>query len=239
MDLFSELITAVQSDLTIGDESSLFPLDNVKSAINRSYRKAGGLFLWPETEDAKKTSSVDGQDYYDYPQNWRADSMWKLKVDGVRYGEKPDGSPLTFPDFLNFKEDNPNSTEKKWSTQWRRYFITPTPSSDGSNNICIWGQKVVEKMVENDDTTIFSYALPEGNEAIVLEAVAILKSKGEEEDKGQFRSAEAKQILIVAWGKIRANQAKYEKIEPFFDVPDFFAGNNRRRGRKDTNYGDF
>lgn len=237
MDLFSELISAVQSDLTIGDESSLYPLDTVKLALNRAYRKAGGLFLWPETEDAKKASSVSGQDYYDYPTNWRPDSVWKLKVDGVRYGEDPDGSPLTYPDYLNFKEDEADSTDKKWSSQWRRYFISPTPTANGVSNIEVWGQKVVEKMVDLDDITIFSYAAPEGNEAVVLEAVAILKSKGEEEDKGQFRSAEAKQILIVMWGKIRANQAKYEKREPFFEVPDMFRP--RRSGRKDSNIGKF
>ena len=64
--------------------------------------------------------------------------------------------------------------------------------------------------------------MPECNEAIVLEAAAILKAKGENEKSSGFKSAEAKQILAVAWGKIRQNQNKYEKTTPFFQVEDMF-----------------
>lgn len=235
MDLFSELITAVQSDLNIGDESSLFPLATVKLAINRAYRKAGALFPWPELQDAKKTSSVANQEYYDYPDTWRPLSVWKLTVGDERYGEEPDGSPLSYDDYLNWKEDYPSSTDKKWANQWRRYFIWPIPTTNGDNNICIWGITNVETLTNNSDVTIFSYSMPECNEALVLEAVAILKSKGEEEKKGEFRSLEAKQILAGAWGKIRAEKAKYEKNQPAFDVPNYFGNTSTKdlRGRFD------
>lgn len=224
MDLFSELVQAVQDDLTVGSESTLFPLALIKRAINRAYRKAAGLFRWPELEDAKKTSTVSGQEYYDFPQNWQADSIKRLEVDDNQYGETPDGSPMNYDDYLTWRrdDDNANSTDKKWSVQWRRFFIYPVPTTNGNNNITVWGQRVVDALASDGDVTIFSYALPEGNEAIVLEAVAILKSKGEQEKSGEFRSAEAKQILATAWGKIKQNQAKYEKTQPFFDVPDMF-----------------
>jgi len=55
-----------------------------------------------------------------------------------------------------------------------------------------------------------------------LEANAILKNKGEAEQSGQFRSSEAKQILTIAWNKIRQEQAKYEKTQPMFEVDDLF-----------------
>jgi hypothetical protein len=223
MDEFSELIEAVQSDLTVGDESSLFPLATIKLAINRSYRKAGGLFRWPETEDAKKTSTQASQDYYDYPQTWRPDSVWRVEVSGVRYGEEPDGSPLAFPDWLIWKEDYPTSTEKRWSTQWRRYFISPTPITNGSSDLVVYGQEVVEKLVNDSDVTIFSYSMPECNDAITMEAVAILKSKGNNREGGEMISVEAKQILATAWSKIRQEQAKNEKTQPFFEVNDFFS----------------
>jgi len=70
--------------------------------------------------------------------------------------------------------------------------------------------------------------MPECNEAIVLEAEAILKSKGEEDKAGEFRSLQAKQILVVAWNKIRQEQNKYERIKPYFDVPDFFSVGNTK-----------
>lgn len=222
MDEFSDLISAVQSDLTVGSESTLFPSDTIKLALNRSYRKAGGLFRWPETEDSKNASTKNGYEYYDYPSNWRPDSVWKLMVDDVDYGE-----PLTFKDYLYEKEEDiPSGRDYLWSSQWRRYFIYPTPTTDGTNNISIWGQKVVDELVNNTDTTIFSYAMPECNDAVVLEAVAILKSKGENDKGAEFKSAEAKQILTIAWGKVRQDQAKYLKSQPFFDIPDLLARNS-------------
>lgn len=225
MDTFLELITAVQSDNTIGSESSLYPLTTVKLAINRSYTKIGHLFSWPEREDAKKTSTVANQEYYDYPDNWVPDSIWKLKIDGEDYGD-----PLVYKDYLFEKEEDvPSGLTKMWTNQWRRYFAYPTPTTNGNNNICIWGLKAVDILVNNTDVTIFSYSMRELNDAIVLESTAILKAKGEQEDRSQFRSAEAKQIAIVAWGKIRQQQAKHEKTQPMWDVPDYFGRSSRKQ----------
>jgi hypothetical protein len=223
MDLFSDLQTAVQTDLTIDSNSPLFTPTIIKLAINRAYRKAGGLFDWPETEDAKLTTTQANIEYYDYPVNWRPDSMWKLTVNG---DDNDYGDPIAYKDFLYEKEqDWPSGADVAWSSQWRRYFIYPIPTVAGQV-ISIHGFKVVDALVEDEDVTIFSYAMPECNEAIVLEAVAILKNKGEEEQKGQFRSAEAKGILAVSWSRIKKSLAKYEKTTPLFNVPDFFGANN-------------
>lgn len=237
MDLFSDLIQGVQDDMNLNDQSPLYPLARVKRAINRSYIKCGGLFLWPGTEDAKKTSTQANIEYYDYPVNWRDDSIWRLEVDDKQYGETPDGSPMKFEDYLTWRRDtnNANSTDKKWANQKRRYFIYPVPTSAGSYNISVWGQKVVDALSDNSDYTIFSYSMPECNDAVVLEAEAILKSQGHEEKAGEFRSTEAKQILVGAWNKIRQSQDKYEKGQPFLDVPDFF----RAKSTKDNTIGNF
>jgi hypothetical protein len=235
MDTFLNILQAVQDDLTVGDESTLYSPTLIKRAINRAYRKVGGLFPWPELQDAKETSTQVDQEYYDYPVNWRSNSIWKLRIDGVRYGEDPDGSPLSFDDYLNFKEDYPDSTEKKWANQWRRYFVWPVPTTVLTNKLCVWGIKVVTALSADADTTVFSYSTPEANEAIELEAVAILKSKSDDDKSAQFKSLEAKQILTVAWGKIAKEQAKYEKNQPFFYVPDMFGGSSSEdmRGRFD------
>ncbi len=225
MNTLAEMRVQVQSDLTIGDESTLYPTTTVDNAINRAYRKAGALFPWPELMDAKKTTTQTNQEYYDYPQSWRSNSIWKLDIDGVRYGEDPDGSPLSYDDYLNWKEDYPTNTDKKWANQWRRFFIWPVPTT-ATGVVSVWGIMVTETLTEDGSITIFSYSMPECNEALVLEAVAILKSKGEQENSALFRSTEAKQILASAWGKIMKEQAKYEKNQPFFEVPDYFSGSN-------------
>jgi hypothetical protein len=235
MDTLAEIRAAIQDDLTVGSESTLYNPTLIDRVINRAYRKVGGLFPWPELEDAKKTSTQVDQEYYDYPQNWRSNSVWKIVVDDVRYGEDPDGSSLSFDDYLNWKEDNPDSTEKKWANQWRRFFIWPVPTVYTENNIVVWGIKVIADLSSDSDVTVFSYSTPEANEAIELESVAILKSKGDNDKSAEFKSIEAKGILVVAWNKIAKEQAKYEKIMPFFDVPDFFGNGNSKdlRGRFD------
>lgn len=230
MDLLSDIVQAVQDDLTIGSESTLYPPALIKRVINRSYRKATGLYRWPELEDAKKTNTEVNQEYYDYPDTWQPDSMWKLKVDGEDYGD-----PLVFKDYLNEKEATSTQYDKMWSSQWRRFFIYPTPTALGSSNICIWGQKIATALTTDSSVTIFSYSMPECNEAIELETVAMLKGKGDKQQSGQFLSLEAKQILTVAWNKIRQNQTKYEKTQPMFEVPDFFSrgGAKQNTGRFD------
>lgn len=227
MDTLAELRAAIQNDLNVGGESTLYPPATIDLAINRAYRKVGGLFAWPELQDSKKTMTVADQEYYDYPTTWRSNSIWKLRVNLERYGEGLDGSPLTFDDYLNWKEDYPDSTDKKWANQERRYFIHPVPTV-ADLVICIWGIKNVTTLSDDADTTVFSYSTPEVNEAIILEAGAILKSKGEEEKSGEFRSLEAKQILTVSWGRHVREKAKYEKNMPSWNVPDFFGGGNSR-----------
>jgi len=235
---FSDIVQAIQDDLTIGEESTLYNPTLIKRAINRAYRKAAGLFPFPELQDAKKTVTQASQEYYDYPSNWRSNSIWKLSItnsdlEDERYGEDPDGSPLSFDDYLNWKEDYPDSTDKKWANQWRRFFVWPVPTALGSLStgirvITVWGIKVASDLSSDSDTTIFSSSMPEGNEAIELEAMAILKAKGEDDKSAEFKSAEAKQILITAWTKLAKEQAKYEKNQPFFYVPDFFGNGNSK-----------
>lgn len=237
MDLFSDLITAVQSDLTIDSTSTLFDPTKIKLSLNRAYNKSGGLFRWPETEDAQKTSAVINQEIYDYPDNWRPDSAWKLNVDGVDYGNN--GDPLVFRDYLYEKETNTSNLQHMWSSQSRRLFIYPIPTTNGNNNIEIWGQKVVDPLVLDTDVTIFSYSMRECNDAIVMEAVSILKTKGEDIQTSQFLNVNAEKILTIAWNKVRQDQQKYEKTTAMFVVPDYFknkGGTNTTNGSPIGNF---
>lgn len=221
MDTFEELIALVQNELVINDTSTLFPLSQVKLAINKAYVKAGGLFPWPELEDAKKTSTKSGYYYYDMPQNWYPDSIWRLEIDGVRYGLPPDGSPLVYKDFIEWREDNPNSTDKRWASQWKRFFIHPASTTNGNNNISIWGIRSVDLLSASDDVTIWSYSNRECNIAVVNEAIAMLKAKGEDVNASGFYSVESKNTLARTWQRIRDNQSKFEKIQPMYEVPDY------------------
>lgn len=233
MDTLSEIRTAVQSDLNVNTNSSLFPPTTIDLAINRAYIKASRLFKWPQLSDAQKTST-ELSEYYDLPETWMPDSAYRLEIDDALYGEDPDGTPMDFNDYLLWKADNVGSTEKKWAVYGNQFFVYPTPTTLGTNNISVWGQKNVDELTLDADDTIFSHSMPECNEAIVLEASLILKRKGEAEKGGDMYSAEAKQILSTAYTKLLREKAKYEKISPFFYVPDYFG-----KGTTDQKTGDF
>jgi len=229
MDNLSDIRTTVLSDLNASNTSSLFPPATVDLAINRAYRKIGGLFKWPILQDAKKTTTQANIDYYDAPTTWRPNSIWRLEIGSTTWGQEPDFSPQTFKDYLDWKADSDNDlTEKRWAVQWRRYFINPTPTT-ADLVITIWGYENVETLTADADETIFTGNMPEGNEAIALEAAAILKKKGEDIKTGQMVSEEAKQILIISFDKIKKEASKYEKINPFIYVPDFYARSNKKQ----------
>lgn len=226
MNTLAEIRSVVQSDLNVGANSSLFPSSRIDSAINRAYIKISTLFKWPSLEDSLKTSTALNE-YYDFPSNWSPDSIWKLEIDGDMYGETPDGSPMDFGDYLIWKANNTNSTEKKWAVQYKRFFVYPTPTSIGDDNITIWGQKIVDSLTDDGDTTVFSYDMPQCNEALALEASAILKRKGE--SQMEMFSNEAKQILVIAFNHIKKEQNKYKKTQPFLNVPDYFGRRTRNK----------
>lgn len=238
MDTLANIRQACQDDLTIGDESTLFSPTVIDRVINRAYIKAATLYRWPQLEDAKKTSTEVNTETYDYPSVWRPDSIYRLEVDDVQYGEDPDGSPLAFEDYLIWRrdDDNASSTDEKWANQKTRFFIYPVPTTAGTNNISVWGVKNIVALSADADTTIFSYNMPEINEAILLETLAILKAKGEDDKGSQFRSIEAKQILTTAWNKLKQEQSKFEKNQPMFYVEDMFS--NKRTTTK-NNIGNF
>lgn len=225
MDTFQDLIDAVSGDLKIPNTgNSTYTLPMIKRALNRAYARAGALYRWPETEDAQKRNSVANREYYDYPRNWRPDSMFRLEVDGNIYGNEPDGSPMDFNDFLTWKKNNSNSTDKKWSTQWRRFFVYPVITTNGDKNIKTWGQKAVDELEFETDTTIFSYHMRECNDAVVLEAGTILRGDEDDKDRSDLMvNEDAFNILTRSWAKIASEQSKYEKEQPMFDVDDMFS----------------
>ena len=110
MDDFSELITALLSDLNASTSSSLYPTATIKLALNRAYIKASRLFRWPALQDAKKTSSQINIEYYDAPEDWSPNSIWRLEMDDNQYGEDPDGSPMTFEDYRIWRADSDKSS---------------------------------------------------------------------------------------------------------------------------------
>lgn len=227
METQAEIRQAVQDDLSAATNSTFYSPTLIDRTIGRVYMKVTSLWRWPQLQDALYTTTQSGINYYDAPDTWRPQSIWRLEINNERYGESPDGSPISFQDFLSWKEDNATSTKKRWAMQWRRFFVSPTPTSS-SLELAVWGQKNAAALTVGVDaaTTIFSENMPECNEAIALEVAAVLRLKGERPSDKQLLSQEANAIFLVAFNKWTKDTAKQEKTEPFLNVPDFFGRQN-------------
>lgn len=231
MDTLLDIRTGVYYDINAGTESTLYPQAVVDDAINQAYRKIGGLHRWNGTNGAKRTTTQLNINYYDYPASWRPNSIWKLMVNAEDYGD-----PITFKDFLYETENSiPSGKDYFWANQDDRFFIYPTPTSAGLN-IDIWGQGNITALTADANETIFTNPLPEVNDAIRKEAVAILKHpKGQDASSHTLLSAEALVIVESAWATVKQNTSKAEMTRGGWNTPDYF----RVKPTKDNNIGDF
>ena len=225
MDSLSDFRTAVQSGVNVGANSSLYTPTIIDRVINRSYIKCYRLYRFPQLKDAKLTTTQANIAYYDMPDTWSPDSMYRLTVNGDEnpYGDAPDFSPMVFQDFLDWKADsnNTSSTDKKWAVHGNQYHFTPTPT-EANLVISIWGQKNADALTLDASETIFTDNMPECNEAVVEEAIAILQHKGEKDQVGQLFSAKSQGILAIAFSKLKQETPKEEKENPMLQVKDMF-----------------
>lgn len=210
------------SQLQVASNSSLFPSTRITSLIKNAYIWATQLFIWTDLVRAKCTDSVANQEYYDYPEEFRSLTIVRLTMDDLSYKRK------NFEDYLAYRENNPGSTFKMFSSFGRQFFIHPTPTANGTNNIDVWGAIQADELDDTSDETIFTNSKEQGNEAVVRKALSVaLKrvnpSLAESEEKA----------AILTLGKLNQDENKYlqrdQRVQhPKFSVPDFFAGNGGR-----------
>lgn len=211
------MVDEVVYRLGAADSSTTYPEARIKMVVANTYILAGGLFPWTETAKAKQTSTANGQDYYDYPESFYTDSIEALYIDNKKYVRK------AYADFRDWKVEYPNSTDRYFADYGRQFWVTPTPTTDGSLNIDVWGHEQVTPLVENTDKTIFSLHDDSGNEAIVKISFATLIRRvdtvlAEKEEKAGY------DLLSVLHSKEKNHQQLDQRLnKPFFNVPNYFA----------------
>lgn len=200
---FLEMQTAVYDDLSVSSTDTFYTVAYVKRAVNRAMRIVAGLHPWPHTERAMKRSSEANKEWYNIPENFKNDSIYLLSLDGEYY------TILNWKDYLKYKdEQGANASEKYASTFRNRYFINPTPSADGSNNISIWGQEIPDDMVDDSDVSAFN-GEAEIEEQIVEIAIAfcLMKGRGTNYSRGLERKTSAITFVEAIYDTINRRQA--------------------------------
>ncbi len=219
MQTFQQLQDELKARLMVAASSTLFTPTRIAQLIQNAYIWAAGQFNWPQLEKAMLTNTFAGYFYYDYPLRFRNDSLTRLTVNDLKY------KLIAFDDWLDFKEENPNSTERFFADYARQYFIFPTPTADGDKNISIWGIEEATGLLQPGDETIFSRSDDRGNEATVKKAFSV-GIKRIDAKLAQAEEAEAVILLTNSYADYIKKQQKYQrKDHPFLEVPDFFKGN--------------
>lgn len=212
---YLEMQTELAARLMVASNSTTFSATRLGELLNNANQWATQMFIWLELVRGRMTNSKSGYEYYDYPSDFRTGTIIRLEVDNEPYERK------NFEDYLDFKKNNPGSQEKIFAHYGRQYFIYPTPTANGTNNISVWGAIQAPALTQNTDTTIFSSQNMSGNEAIIKKAFSVaikridsnLSTKEEQEGLGLLAVLNKKQ-----W---EAYQRDKRIQHPRFDVPDY------------------
>ena len=234
METRAEMETELQLQLQSAANSSLFPSTRLTSLIQNAYKEATTLFKWLALARAKTTSTVakvSGEDvcYYDYPDEFRTNTIFRVQIDGDEYNRKG------FESFLDYRNRTTSPSKRIFSNYQRFVFISPD-TVVGTNNMDIWGIIQAPALSSSGSETIFSGNADEGNFAIVSLAIstAVKKINFKLSDKERNNA-------LVALGKMNNDEwdeyARDQQLDtPMFEVPDFFNGNsiNNTIGRFDV-----
>ena len=218
--IFLELQNEVKNRLSISAGNTFWTDDMIKQWVDKANIWACSYHPWPFTEGSKYIPSVAGQRYYDYPVDFRSDSLTRLTIADSNGIDVP-YNLIRYDAFMNYLHNNPNGDDLLFTDYERKYFINPVPTVDGLT-ITVWGQQVPDPLVNDGDTSPFAEGAPDGEEAIIKKALQIAYSKNDIKKAAAMRD-EAMFILDNLWKRISEGQARYKsKDTPFFEVPDFF-----------------
>ena len=221
LETLTNIITELTARIGATVDSTFFTPTKIKEVAIQSYNWAVSLYEWPMLETAKVTTTTTGQYYYDYPDGFMTDSVFRVIVDGVKYDLK------NFDDFLDYKHITTGIKDLKISADYgKQIFLYPTPTEDGKDIIIFGLQNVVE--IGDDDKTIFTDSDIMGNEAVVKRGLGILLAQANLKKEGQAEDAEALAMLANLYSKVLKRKAKYQRLDKaMFEVPDFFEGNGQ------------
>lgn len=222
---FASMIQAIYDDLGKEDTDPFYSLAIVKRMINRAKNRVEAAHDWPHLERSMKRDS-EASEYYNYPENWKQDSIYKLKFDGDDYDK------VRFKDYLKYQEDyDDNATDKIFSDFRNRFFINPAPTSVIANGIEIWGQEYSDDLSADGDKTPFTLER-EIEEIIcnVARGMAIQKDKSKRKEGIEIVREEMTRLEIINVRILKRQSSYRMKNRKMFKRIDLFRGGKLREG---------
>lgn len=229
---FKDYQDAILADLSATSSDSFFTLTLIKSTINRNVRRVAGLYPWPHTKIAEMRDSEANQEYYNYPEDWIQDSIYRVEFNNEKY------NPTDFDDYSDLKIDGDHS-ENRFANFENKFFLDPKPTSIIVNGISLWGHKLPAIMTADADLTPFSED-PEIEEEIInlTRSMLMQKQRGSYLVAGQNLEAATLSKLTAIWKKIYMKKAKFMTKTRVMFKPINILGRNSS-GSLDSDFGHF
>jgi len=222
MNTLGEIRTRVKRELQLVSTSTIFTDATLNDYIWDAYIWTTSRHVFPKLLKAIATTTTAGAYYYDYPIEFRSETIVKIVIDGKNY------EPKDFEDYLLFKENNPNQTHTRiFASYGNQYFVEPTPTSTDLQ-IIAWGSIQPQRPVDaNFDAakTVFSDSEVEMNEGVMRKSLSdLLGTKSKFENKSDKELVKAQAIVDGGFAKIQQRRYIYQRKDaPFFKAQDFFA----------------
>ena len=182
---------------------------------------ASSFHKWPFTEGRLSTTFTSGggpgADEW-YFEGYKSDSERILTIGGKRF------TKLNFEDYLLYREEEANGTDRVFSDFGRTLFINPY-ATGASGTLYTYGQ--IQPALDVTDytaTTIFSGWDEEGNEALVEKISGYIKRREHAVEESELHDQRATAKLEEIWKRVQDEQYRYQThpdrggMFPRFDV---------------------
>lgn len=164
----SEFLTALNNKIAAAKVSGFWTDAMKEQWIYEAVVRVCNYGRWKVLELARSTTTKKDQEYYDYPSNFKINSIYYMEVDGEEYVKK------SWDDYQLYKANG--STDRIFSSHNGFYFINPTPI-EADLVIDIWGIKVPVDLVTWKAAGDDSVLSEEFDESIIKLALATCLQK--------------------------------------------------------------
>ncbi len=216
-----DLVAEVLAQLQVAINSNRYPSTRILTLVQNAYRRATTLFIWKVLTRARVTSTTglgagDDETYYDYPEEFRTGSVYRVRIDEKEYTRK------SYESFLDFRDNYPNNSNELIFANNERYIFISPDTVVGTSNMDIWGAIEAPALTSSSTKTIFSDNAEEGNNAVVRLAVSSAVKK----TNPRFAQSEEAAALVTLQKLNTDEWAQYQRDQPIdsplLDVPDYF-----------------
>ena len=213
----SDLETEVIARLQVASNSTLYPAARITTIVQSAYMWATQLVVWHDLVRAVCTHTTANNEYYDYPANFRSESIIRMEIDSEEYKRK------NYEDYLAFKADNPSSTKKMFSSFGRQFFVHPTPTTTGTDNLTVWGAIQADALTLSTSVPIFSYNKEEANEAVIKKSLSIALVRSDPNTAKQEENDAITILMKLSTDENKNTQRNKRLNHPMLSVPDYFS----------------